>query len=357
MSAQRKTQHTPFMQVAGTHAVVDGLNVFPVNPLTKHPHLKGWRHKATSDLGEIQQWSHQWPNAMCGFPTGRLISGNGFFVVDLDTRGNVSGAASLHALEQKYGPLPKTVRVKTPGRGTHIYFKQPLCKIPTRAGEFGDGIDVRGDGGFVAAPGSARSDGKTYEVLGDVDLDKMAEAPPWVLFHAIFSKGQRARLAARNFHCAEDLGDLPPHQWAAKAREICRVKSDKARAPGALTDARTAAIVRYVKEGVARECLKVSEAVEGTRDDTLQRSVMPCLGLLLGAEQEGVDISALESDVFDAIVAAADALGGEFNEDAVQRKWDAQIAVCDPRDLSNVGLDAVLTLKRSRAPRKSSATS
>ena len=280
---------------------------------------------------------------MCGFPTGHLISGNGFFVLDLDTRENVNGAASLIGLEQKYGPLPKTVRGKTPSGGTHIYFRQPICKIPTRAGEFRDGIDVRGDGGFVAAPGSIRSDGKAYELLdgrSGVYMDEMAEAPLWVLFHAIFSKGQRARLAARNVHCAEDLGDLPAHQWAAKAREICRVKTDKASAPGPVTDARKAALIKYVKQGVASECLKISEAVEGTRDDTLQRSIMPCSSLLLGAEQQGADISELESEVFDDIAAAADALGGEFNEDVVQRKWDAQIAVAEPRNLSGVGLDA-----------------
>lgn len=276
---------------------------------------------------------------MVGLPTGRLISGNAFFVLDLDERENVSGSASLIALEQKYGPLPKTLRVRTPSGGIHIYFRQPLCKLPNRAGEFADGVDVRGDGGFVVAPGSIRSDGKAYEWIDD-DFYEIAEAPPWVLYHAIFSKNQRARLAARNVHCAEDLGAVPVHLWAAKAREICRVKSDKASDPSAMTDARKAAIVKYVKEGVARECLKISEAVEGTRDDTLQRSVMPCLSLLLGAEQEGVDISELESEVFDAIVAAADTLGGEFNEDAVQRKWDAQMEVCDPRDLSHVGLDA-----------------
>jgi hypothetical protein len=56
--------------------------------------------------------------------------------------------------------LPQTLIVKT-ARGWHIYFKLPQdIMIPCSSG---NGLDIRGNGGFVVAPPSIHSTGHVYQ--------------------------------------------------------------------------------------------------------------------------------------------------------------------------------------------------
>ena len=247
--------------------------------------------------------------------------------------------ASLAELERENGELPETFRTRTPSGGQHIYFRLPPgVKIANRAGEFADGVDVRNTGGFVVAEGSIRGDGKAYEQIKGCP-SHFADAPPWVLFLAIFNKRQRERLAQRNILGPADFGDLPVSQWASKARELLRPISKK-RSPGALTDARRNALIGYVRTGVADECKTILAAPEGTRDNTLYASMTKCASLVRGAEEEGVNLAELELDVFTDIATAAEALGDKWNEDECRRKWESMTDDwLEPRDLSHVGAD------------------
>src|SRR4051794_1011694 len=78
----------------------------------KHPRTVHGVKDATTNRKRIKAWWAKWPRANIGIATGTR---SGIFVLDID--GKV-GEASLKALEEKYGHLPKTVRVKT-GRGRH----------------------------------------------------------------------------------------------------------------------------------------------------------------------------------------------------------------------------------------------
>jgi AAA domain/Bifunctional DNA primase/polymerase, N-terminal len=138
----------------------------------KHPAKKGWRH-AESEIG----------------PDGNGVkTGNGLVVVDLDVRPEKGkdGVSELLALlplgedipdAQK---IPDTLTVSTPTGGVHLYFEVPKDTIISNSsGLVAPGIDIRGEGGFVVAPGSPHKNGGTY-VCEDENAP-IAPMPTWLL--------------------------------------------------------------------------------------------------------------------------------------------------------------------------------
>ncbi|MGR9056061.1 bifunctional DNA primase/polymerase [Rhizobium leguminosarum] len=123
------------------------------------------------------------PTAMVGIPTGEQL---GAWVLDVDMHkdeaGNiVNGYETLAALEAKHGELPATATARTAGGGEHRYFNY-VPGVRNR-GKLGAGLDVRGSGGYVIAPGSVTAEGNEYVWL-DYDeegLPPLADAPQWLL--------------------------------------------------------------------------------------------------------------------------------------------------------------------------------
>ena len=89
---------------------------------------------------EVQECWSKWPEANIGMATGHL---SGVVVIDCD-----SEKATKRFIEA-YPEAENTRQVET-GRGRHFYF-QFVEGIQNDAGKLlGPGIDVRGEGGFVA---------------------------------------------------------------------------------------------------------------------------------------------------------------------------------------------------------------
>lgn len=105
-----------------------------------------------------------------GLKTGAGPRGSDIIVVDLDSD------AAVQAWEALGGSGP-TMTVATP-RGAHLYFAHPGFPVKNSASDLGAGIDVRGDGGFVVAPGSPHRSGGKYELVDDTEPQP---APPWLL--------------------------------------------------------------------------------------------------------------------------------------------------------------------------------
>lgn len=119
----------------------------------------------------LERWWRDNPDAMIGVPTGAQINA---WVLDIDPRHN--GNETLAALETEYGDLPATLTATTASGGKHFYFRH-MPGVRNR-GNLGPGIDVRGDGGYVIAPGSVTAAGGRYE--WDNDLEPV-DAPSWLL--------------------------------------------------------------------------------------------------------------------------------------------------------------------------------
>ena len=114
----------------------------------KAPLVAGSFHSATRDEKQIQQWWQQFPYSVPGVPTGPET---GLLVIDIDKRSDINGEETLRCLGVEYD---KSWQVCTASGGRHIYFRYPNYSVSSSAGKIGDGIDVRGKGGYIIFAGS-----------------------------------------------------------------------------------------------------------------------------------------------------------------------------------------------------------
>lgn len=170
-----------------------GWQVFPVGQ-NKKPFPNTHGHKeASSDEKIITGLWHRFPNANIGIATGRK---SGFFVLDVDVKDFKVGAESLAELEKKFGTLPETVESITWSGGRQIFFRYPDgIEIANSQSKVGQDLDIRGEGGYIVAPGS-RVNGKTYEweLLHHPDNIPFAEAPRWLIDKAVEDSKEKYKL-------------------------------------------------------------------------------------------------------------------------------------------------------------------
>lgn len=101
---------------------------------------------------------------------------SGLWALDIDPKSG--GDQSLLALESQYGALPATRIHRTGSGGRHYLFRLPgTFEVTNSRGRLPRGIDVRGNGGFIVAPGSITSVGE-YRTESSADV---APAPDWLL--------------------------------------------------------------------------------------------------------------------------------------------------------------------------------
>jgi hypothetical protein len=226
-------------------------------------------HDGTKDPAMIREIWKRNPAANVSLVTGAI---SGFFVLDIDAKdGKVDGFGALAALEAANGSLPRSWRAATPSGGEHRYFRQPAgAKLRNKVGlrtydqrarvlETYQGLDIRTDGGAIAAAPSAKPNG-TYRWL-DKPLDApLADAPAWLI-----------RLAMD--------APMPPKADRAPLR---RESADR--------------MARYVERALDNECGRVAGTKAG-RNLQLFKSAAN-LGQLVGANLLPQDIA--ENDLFNA---------------------------------------------------------
>ena len=162
-----------------------GLQVFPLHSVQdgrctcgrdcgrnagKHPRVTGGFKVATTDARQIEVWWRKWPDTNIGIATGAV---SGLVVIDID---GTDGLATLQSLVAQHGPLPRTAIVKT-ARGWHLYFAKPASCPPIPCST-GNGLDVRGDGGYCVAPPSRHASGHLYQWCEGAST--LVEAPQWL---------------------------------------------------------------------------------------------------------------------------------------------------------------------------------
>ena len=149
-----------------------GVPVFPAGP-DKRPLLAGWQKKASTEPEQIRKWWLDHPDALPAIPVGRV----GLIVIDCDRHpgGNDGIKAFNRLVSANGGKLVNAPMTKTARGGAHLFFKQAKGKaLGNGRGELPDGIDVRGVGGFVIAPGAVLPDGKRWQSVNGRPL--LAEA-------------------------------------------------------------------------------------------------------------------------------------------------------------------------------------
>jgi len=143
----------------------NGVTIFPVKA-DKSPYNKAWQDQATTDSTAVKKWWERWPEANVAIPKGHK---SGLVAVDVDVKNGVNGYESLSTIEAMFGEQG-TRRIETPSGGVHLIYRCTQ-KVKTRTGIL-DGIDIRGDGGYIVAQGSVIG-GLAYKVIHDVPPKEM----------------------------------------------------------------------------------------------------------------------------------------------------------------------------------------
>jgi hypothetical protein len=175
------------MVEAARRYLARGWSILPLRASDKRPLIVWERLQGTHPFAEqVSAWFRRWPNANIGIVTGELSN---LVVLDIDTKHG--GDGSLARLERQFGPLPETVEAITGGAGRHFYFAHPGGLVRNRTG-LAQGIDLRGDGGYVVAPPSIHPSGHPYVWADGHSPEDVALAalPRWISLPA---GGVRAR--------------------------------------------------------------------------------------------------------------------------------------------------------------------
>lgn len=163
-------------------------------------------------------------------PRHRHGATSGLVVLDIDLP---NGPASLARLTADHGPLPATCEQRTGSGGRQLRFAHPGHPLGNRT-RVEPGIEVRGDGGYIVAPPSLHASGARYRWTGRVPA-----APAPVCLLELLDRTRTTDVAA-----AKAPTQLPPG-----TREQ-----------------------RYAASALHREIARVASAVEGSRNDSLNRA-------------------------------------------------------------------------------------
>lgn len=152
-----------------------GFSIFPLKPRSKIPLTKNGFKDATKDIAQVKRWWTETPNANIGIATGK-ISGNLFVIdFDIDEDKGINGYhAFLDYCRENNVQFPDTVIAITGRKGSHWYYRSDR-EVGSRTGII-EGVDLRGNGGYVVAPGSIHANGNKYEFEQDFNDIKIADA-------------------------------------------------------------------------------------------------------------------------------------------------------------------------------------
>jgi Bifunctional DNA primase/polymerase, N-terminal/Protein of unknown function (DUF3987) len=214
-----------------------GWPVFPLGPRGKKPIGRLVPHglkDATTDEATIRGWWQAEPEANIGIPTGVA-----FDVADYDTDEAMKRFIAVcgeHGLDAR-----KLPRVATGRGGRHVLWA--ISGLGNRAGVI-PGMDWRGRGGYIVAPGSIHPNGSTYEWIKSPNGSGFPEPPDWLL--ELLDPKQPERFA-----------ESPNGTWIPPREE-------------------------YIKAAVEGEIGALRASREGKRNDTLNRAAF-ALGQMVGA--------------------------------------------------------------------------
>lgn len=131
----------------------DRFAVFPCRPMDKQPLgslVPNGVLDATTDEEMIRGWWTKCPNANIGIATGKK---SGMSVVDLDGPEGIASGKRLH--------LVSPVTALT-GNGKQLYFSDISGQLGNSVKKLAEGVDTRGNQGYVIAPPSLHPSGKRY---------------------------------------------------------------------------------------------------------------------------------------------------------------------------------------------------
>lgn len=138
-----------------------GLAVFPVKEKGKAPATPHGCKDATTDALQIETWWNINPQYNIGIATGSRSGGLVVIDLDIDEEKGKNGYEILKEWQKEHGDLPETW-ISITGNGGYHYFYRDTAANKNKVDLY-DGIDIRGEGGYIVAPPSIHPNGHTYE--------------------------------------------------------------------------------------------------------------------------------------------------------------------------------------------------
>lgn len=146
-----------------------GLNIIPTGA-NKRPLIE-WKpfQDRYATIEEINLWWQQWPDANPALVTGKI---SGIVALDLDIK---------HGRTSNEFTLPITACAKSGSGGEHFFFRYPIKGFVKSATAIdGEGVDSRGDGGYILLAPSVNENGGVYEWIVPIESkEDLAEMPEW----------------------------------------------------------------------------------------------------------------------------------------------------------------------------------
>ena len=106
-----------------------------------------------------------------------MLGAAGLYIADLDRHGGPDGVAYFDGVAKDNGQaLADFPSSTTSSGGMHLYFRQPDLgpgekPLGNGEGSFRDhGVNFRGAGGYVVAPGARRADGRQWGTQAEMPL-------------------------------------------------------------------------------------------------------------------------------------------------------------------------------------------
>lgn len=133
-----------------------GWFVFPLAVASKHPITPNGFKDATTDAAQIRAWWNAEPQANIGVACGA----SNLAVIDLD---GDAGRARWQMIVDSLGLAESKCAVQvTGGGGMHRVYGQGSERVRNTAKKLGEGIDTRGDGGYIVVAPSIHPNGTPY---------------------------------------------------------------------------------------------------------------------------------------------------------------------------------------------------
>ncbi len=233
-----------------------GLAVFPLKARGKSPLTEHGCRDATKDTGQIERLWSRWPSANIGVATGSISGGLVVIDLDVDEDRGIDGRETLRRWEADHGALPADTWLSITGRGGYHYFYKDTSIVKNRAGLY-EGVDIRGDGGYIVAPPSIHPNGRKYE------WEQSPEDTPLAMVNGVvmdFLAGKDLENLGRPFEAPEKIPEGERTNTLVKL--VC---SQQAKG---LSDEAIRAAVRAENE---------AKCIPPLSDEELEKTVFPAL--------------------------------------------------------------------------------
>lgn len=248
-----------------------GCFVFPCK-LNKSPMTPHGYQDASNDRETVKAWWTERPDASIGIACGAT----GWLVLDVDPdKGGFESYAELRDREIITPGDLLTFTTRTGSGGMHIVWLQPEgVEIGNSAGKLGQGLDVRGYGGYIIAPPSPHPSGNAYQI----ELNAKPQPAPARLVELLKEKPVPPQ-AERNIAALNPKGAL-------KHAVTTIVRSNKGARNTALSN-QAWFLLHLVKDGsiplnVVTDTLGLAGKQVGLTEREIQATLMSKTRLVLG---------------------------------------------------------------------------